>query len=553
VVFINFANDTATHKPKRRGQVASTGRFVWLITRLNKWRLILIVYVVAYACVLAVNLSGMSMEWDEVTHFTGGLLLSRGQVVQWAWTNSFYPPVYDFFAALYFLIGGASVFTGRVVAITFSALTLFAIYEVANRLYNAKTALVAAILFSVAPGIVWLSRMAMIETMLLFVFSLSMLFFFSWLRTGKERDRTLSLVALSVGVAVKYQMLVVVPIIMLLGMFFWQRDYLKAEAKRWLHLPRVAILTVTLAAVAVAAAALLASGLVTVQIYAVQVGTAERAIYSARYPLPVFYFFETALIDGGMHPISFLPYLIGLAGLGLLVYRRKREDRFLLLWFLVVYAVFTVIPNRDWRYVTPLYPVLAIAAASLLVASFDRLRKTWQTSKIQTQKWGTKLAAALLIAFAGSAVFYSCVDAYTWVKSDQIQLPIQEATNFAAQNLGDSQMLLVACPVNRFSKYMVSFYLNVEASRPNQNQTIQYPLQAVDSFTPNFNTSELIGYCEQFRVKDVLLYECGVNFQYFNSTLTSQKVSVVLNETGRFALQATFGDEPNRIFVFAFT
>jgi 4-amino-4-deoxy-L-arabinose transferase-like glycosyltransferase len=532
--------------------MTTTERIAWLTSRMDRWRLLLIIYAIAYAIALSINLSSMSMEWDEVTHFTGGLLLSRGQVVQWVWTNSFYPPVYDLFAAFYFLIGGASVFTGRLVAVTFSALTLFAIYEIANSLYNAKIALVAAVLFSVAPGIVWLSRMAMIETMLVFIFTLSMLFFFSWLRTDKERDRTLSLIALVVGVAVKYQMLVVVPLIMLLGMFFWKRDYLKTEAKRWLHLPRSAILATVIVAAAIAAAALLASGLVSTQIYAIQVGTAERAIYSARYPLPVFYFFETALIDGGMHPISLLPYFIGLGGLGLLIYRRKREDRFLLLWFAVIYVVFTVIPNRDWRYVTPLYPVLAIAAASLLVVSFEKLRKIWQTSKVNARRWGTKIAALALIAFTCSAIYYSSADAITWVKSDQIQLPIEEATNFAAQNLTQNQMLLVACAVNRFSKYMVSFYLNAKAPSPNQNQTIQYPLQAVDSFAPDFNTTELVALCQKHNVKDVLLYECGENFQYFGSTLTSQKVTVMLNESGFFTLQATFGEEPNRIFVFAF-
>ena len=78
------------------------------------------------------------------------------------------------------------------------------------------------------------------------------------------------------------------------------------------------------------------------------------------------------------HPISLLLYFLGLAGLGLMVYRRKREDKSLLLWFTVVYVVFTLIPNREWRYVTIFFPVLAVAASSFLMTSFDKLRQIQQ-------------------------------------------------------------------------------------------------------------------------------------------------------------------------------
>jgi hypothetical protein len=491
------------------------------------------------------------MEWDEVTHFTGGLLLSRGQVGLWVWTNSFYPPALDLVTAVYFIFVGPSVLAGRLVAVTFSVLSLFVVYEIANRMYNSKTALIASILFSVTPGVVWLSRMAMIETMLIFIFSLSMLFFFRWLQTHKERDRIITIAAFSVGVAVKYQMLVVVPIFMILGMYFWKRDYLKSEIKSYFRLPRLAAVIAGIGTLAVAAYAILASGLLTTLIYAIREGTVERALYSVRYPTPIFYFIEMTWSNNITHPVSLLLYLTGLAGIGLLVYRRKREDKFLLLWFSVVYVVFTLIPNREWRYVTLVFPVLAIAASSLLVLTFDKIRKIGQTTK-NSRKWGTRLAAGILIAFTLTGVLYSCVDAYNWVARDQIQLPIEQATNYAAQELSQNQSLVVACPLNRFNKYMVWFYLNVKNPNQDYNQTWQYPQLAVDSYTPNFSTSEFIGLCQQRNVKYVLLYESSGEWQYFNSTLTEQKVYSMLNDTGRFTLEASFGAAPNRIFVFLF-
>ncbi len=524
-----------------------------LFRRFDRWRLCLIIFAVAYGFILAVDLGTKSMMWDEVTHFTGGLLLSRGQVGLWVWTNSFYPPVYDIVAAAYFLIGGPSVFAGRFVAVTFSVLSVFVVYEIANQFYNSKTALVAAIFFGVTPGVVFLSRMAMIETLLLFIFSLSMLFFFSWIRNNKERDRIISVAALAVGVAVKYQMLVVVPIIMLLGMYFWKRDYLKAELKRYFKFPRLAIVLAAIVAVGAVAFVLLSSGLLNTLIYAIREGTAEKAVYSVRYPTPIFYLIEMTWADTIMHPVSLLLYLTGLAGIGFFVYRRRREDKFLILWFTVIYVVFTLIPNREWRYVTIAFPVLAIAAASFLVSAFDIFLKIGRTAKNNlTRKWGTKLAAILLIVFTASGVYFSCADAYTWVNANQFQVPVDQATYFAAKDLAQNQTIVVACPTNRFTMFMVWFYLNIKNPNQNYNQTWQYPQLAADAYTPSFNPTEFITLCQEHNVKYVLLYEYGW-LQYFNSTMTEKEVYNMLNETGHFTQQASFGNWPNKIFVLSFS
>ena len=100
---------------------------------------------------------------------------------------------------------------------------------------------------------------------------------------------------------------------------------------------------------------------------------------------------------------------------------------------------------------------------------------------------------------------------------------------------------------------MVWFYLNDKTPDPNQNQTLQYPQLAVDAYPPEFNTTELIGLCQQYNVKYVLLYESGATRTYFDSTLTEQEVYSMLNETGRFTVQASFGTAPDRIFVLLFT
>jgi 4-amino-4-deoxy-L-arabinose transferase-like glycosyltransferase len=494
----------------------------------------------------------MAIHWDEINHLTGGLLLMRGQVVQYFLTSSFYPPIFNLVTTGYFMVGGASVFTGRLVAVTFSALSLLAVYAIAERMYGAKTALLSAILLGIMPGIVWLSRIALIETMLVFVFSVSMLFFFRWLTTSRERDRIISIAALSVGVAVKYQMLVLVPIIMIADMLmFGKRQYLKNEIAKLFKFPRIILTAIVVAVVAIVVFTVFATKLIDPWMFSILSGPAERNLYSARFPTPIFYLVEMTWPLSFAHPISIFLYITGLAGLALFVYRRKPQDKFLIVWFAVVYLVFTVIPNREWRYVTPLFPVLAISAASLITLGCAKLQKVWQSPNVNLSRRSlAKLSAIILVGLVAASAIYSCFDVYNWVIFDEFPVPIQEASDYALGSLRPDQSVAVACPLNLLNSEMVWFCLNAKA--PIQSKVWQYPELAVDAYTPNFNATTFVDLCQQNKAASVLLYENGETNRYFNSTLTELDVLEMLNNTGRFTLQASFGSEPNKLFVLSF-
>jgi 4-amino-4-deoxy-L-arabinose transferase-like glycosyltransferase len=123
----------------------------------------------------------MSIQWDEIPHLYGGLLLARGQLQGYVATYGYYPPVYDGLTTLFFFVFGVGSASGRLVAVMFSLLSVWGVFEFANRTYGPKTALLASILLGVMPGVFWVSRMAMLETVLIFFFSFALFFFFSWM------------------------------------------------------------------------------------------------------------------------------------------------------------------------------------------------------------------------------------------------------------------------------------------------------------------------------------------------------------------------------------
>ena len=391
----------------------------------------------------------------------------------------------------------------------------------------------------------------MLETALIFFFSLALFFFFSWMRFSQNKMLILCGLTLGVGFLAKYQILVaglvMIVAILVLG---WKR--LRVRFSKFLLLPLIAILVVIPWILVLYK--INGLGKFGELLYVIQEGGQDRGIYSARFPLPVFYLIEMTwpFNDIPVHPISLPLYIVGLCGLVLWAFRRRPEDKFFLLWFIVVYIFFTLIPNKQWRYVTPIFPVLAISAANLVIFLHDKV-SAWKPSQMSFNPYRfKKFAAALLIALVAAAVAYSSYNAYEMTVRDQIHIPLEETARYLASHMDLNESAVIVCAFNLLNKDMFRFYLPANFSA---DQVWQYPNLPVDAFTPNFNITEFVGLCEQRNVKYAILYDYGVNTRFFNTNLTYANVTELLYKSGRFGHtgdEPFFGDMPYRTFLVGF-
>jgi hypothetical protein len=124
---------------------------------------------------------------------------------------------------------------------------------------------------------------------------------------------------------------------------------------------------------------------------------------------------------------------------------------------------------------------------------------------------------------------------------------MQEATHYVAERLNGNESIVVVCALNLFNRDMVKFYLSAYEHR--QNQVWQYPDLPVDAYTPNFNADEIVALSEEHNARYALLEEYGMTYPYFNSTLTMQRVYQMLNQSGKFAYETSFGVNPCQIFI----
>lgn len=530
-------------------QSSSKLRLNQLWVALNKWRVAFLLFALTYAVILLLNLTNNPLEWDEVIHLNGGSFLNWGLYDKFI-KNAFYPPLYDAVTFVFFRVFGVSVFAARLVPVTFSILSLWVLFELAYSMYDGKTALLSAALLGVMPGYFWLSRMALLETMLIFFVSLSIFFFYSWIKKRQDRLLVYCGLTLGLGFLAKYQMLVAAFIIVLSMLFLARKPLKNALGK----LSRV-ILTASLVVLPwiVIAYDVYAHKIFSDWIYAVQVGNPERLLYSGRFPLPVYYLIEMTWPYSDIHPISIFLFAAGLAGLGLLAWRRRKEDKLILVWFVCVYVFFTLIDNKQWRYITPLFPALAVSTAALTVFLYSKAERVWRQQASLAKKNTAKVAAVLLVVLMAGATIYSVNDAYVIVKKYDIRIDIQGATHYALRNISSDESIMVLCPFNFFSRDMVRFYLWADGD--NDIATFQYPRLPVDTYTPNFNITEFVNLCRKANTKYVFTYEHGGTVPYFNTTLNLQQIYEQLYASGSFSEisdEATFGANPRRIFVLTF-
>ena len=516
---------------------------------LTNWRVAFMIFAIAYAVILLLNLTNMPMQWDEVTHLNGALYLNSGLYSKFI-SNSFYPPLYDTITAISFQTLGASLFSARLVSAMFSVLSLWAAFELAYTIYNGKTALLSAVFLGIMPGYFWLSRLALLETMLLFFVLVALFCFFGWVRNRQDKYLVLGGLALGLGFLTKYQA-IVAGVIMLLSILFLARGQLKRAFSRFTLL--IGIASLVAVPWIVIAYQVYASKTLSQWLYALQIGNPEKSVYSDRYPSPIFYLIEVVWPYSNFHPISIFTYALALAGLGFLAWRHSKSDKFVLIWFVIIFVFFSLIDNKEWRYVLPLFPALAIASAVLILFLYDKVNGAWKKQVTANKKQNAKIAAGVLIALAAGAMAYSVYDSYSITAFFNIQIELEPATVYAMDRMQNNQTILVLAPFNFFSQDMVRFYLWKNGNT--QIQTYQYPTLPVDTYTPKFNITELISQCKQHNVKFLFTYEKGGTVPYYNTTLNLQQIYEQLYASGNFSQitqEATFGTNPRRILILTF-
>ncbi|MBT8171973.1 glycosyltransferase family 39 protein [Candidatus Bathyarchaeota archaeon] len=524
------------------------------IQRLGKWRFVLLIFLLLYFTILLIELDYSTVHWDETPHLNGGFLFSRGQFQEYVETESFYPPAFDLVTGLFFKILGPSVFTARLVAVIFGVLSVWVVFEIANQIYGPKVGLLSSLILASMPGFVWLSRLALLESMLLFFFSLSLLLFLSWMRTNKIKMLLLAGISLGFGFLVKYQAMVA-GIVMLVVLFVMGKQKIEKKFGKIFFLAIIVLLIVL--PWFIFSYEQYASETLETWIHSIQVGNEDRFAYSTRFPWPIFYFIEMVWPYSYAHPVSIFVYILGLLGVGLLLKRRSNEDRFLVIAFFVIYFFFTLISSKDWRYISLIFPVLSIACSEFIIFIFDNAKKMIKKPHVSNiNKNFYKIITGIFVFIVSFSLVFSIWESYLWLESEHFNFPVGEACKYISENSTENETAVAYFPTNFFNIAMMRFYLDIYDS--GQQRLIEFPENAVDVYKPIpndhrffFSINRQIQRYEVMNVKYLLMIEWEIKY-YFESFYDSSDVLGNLTNTGRFMLETEFGSYPHRMFIIRF-
>lgn len=314
---------------------------------------------------------GKTIDPDEGTHLTitafffnfvhdyfGHPTLSFSKIYNYAIAylvrypklSLYYPPGFYFTAALFSKIFGLSIITAAVTGLLFAVLTILLVYYIGRKFVDKKVGIVAALMFAIIPTVFYLSVRAMLDISYLFFFLLSLVFYLFAMRSGKNRYFILAAIIFGLGFLFKQNIIILAPVILLYS--------LAADRK---HLKKI-FLSFLIAAVIMTPYLifLYKSGLLAVLL--------KSSVRATGFDLnsPQFNTLAGWLFYPQQIAAIYLSYPVTAAALiALACYSLKKEKywKLLLVWFLTIYLIFVLIPNKQGRYFLPAIPALLFPLA----------------------------------------------------------------------------------------------------------------------------------------------------------------------------------------------
>lgn len=148
----------------------------------------MIIIILAVALILRLVLINQSLWLDEAINVNNAATLSFHDLLLNYSLADFHPPLYHAILKIWILFAGQSEIAVRIPSVIFGVATVYVTYLLAKKLYEEKTALIAATLMATAPLAIYYSQEARMYAAAAAAASLSVYFFISILKSDKLQN-----------------------------------------------------------------------------------------------------------------------------------------------------------------------------------------------------------------------------------------------------------------------------------------------------------------------------------------------------------------------------
>lgn len=292
----------------------------------------------------------------------------------------FYPPLYPLSTAFFYMIFGTSPDSGIMVNSIYLAILLFSVYGIGNRMFDKKTGIIAALVVSLFPAVFNLQREFLIDFALISMVSLTI---YCLIACDFFRNRNYSRlfgIAFALSMLTKWTAFLFIagPLIYIVIRMFFNSNKFENKSKQRMNLIFSLILLFALSAIWYLPNFNTIYDMVLTRTQSIGAYENDPEIFTGQSLL--YYFFAN------INYVSFIFFLVFIAGAIVLLKKRSSNTLTLFLIIAVPYLAFTLIRNKDLRYMAP-----AVSSISIIGAT--------SISSIKNKKLFT--AAIILISLFG--------------------------------------------------------------------------------------------------------------------------------------------------------
>lgn len=322
-----------------------------------------------------------------------------------------WPPLFHMVEGIFFLILGVSKKTAVLSVIAFALMLLVFWYRLIARVYNHEVALFSGLLLAAAPAFIEASRAVMLEVPSLALCVASIYFFYIYIETGKRKHACYFALSLAAALLTKQTSMFLLP---LFALYLFASGRVEAMKRRELRL------ALSLAMAPVIFYYWLAFELHRGAIMADLLRGTWAENHLLRWDNYLLY---PKLIPAQVGPMVAIMGLLFVAAIA--ASREYKKHMLFLVWLIACYATFTLVAQKDTRYVIYWIPPLALFPVLLLARLKPR---------------------AGLIPIPLSALLMLGLSAAQLARAFETEGPFisgyQEAAKYVASNLGQRDTVL---------------------------------------------------------------------------------------------------------------
>ena len=365
-------------------------------TFLNKKIFLLLIFLIFFSCLALYKIGVPSIFEEDEAKLAE---ISREIVITGKWVdiqhnfspNFHKPPLYNWVTVSAFKVFGINEFAVRFWAALFGLGTLIITFFLASLIFDKKIGLLSTVILGSSFMFLILNRMGLVDTGLTFFVSLTLLLFLvSYLNKKQRYLLSFTGITAALGLLTKGPLGIILPAATVFCYLIYKKDFTFFKQ----YFKEILIATILFFAVG------LPWWVIEYNIHGTAFlqglfGQFMLGIYFnefQKHAEPIYFYFLVILI--GMLPWSIHSYY----GLGISLKKEFRnKSAFFLIWFLIVFVLFSFAKTKIPSYSLPLFPPLAIITAVGINYLLLNTKKKLAVSKFITFGGLMFLFAALLI------------------------------------------------------------------------------------------------------------------------------------------------------------